>query len=113
HIMFPRSMDWSIIQRALRSRRRRRRRVRCRRSRTFPLGFMEALEDRTVPASMAWALSTGGDWDVAANWVNQANANDHHIPTSADDVLVNVPGITVTHASGASDSAKSLLVQQG
>jgi hypothetical protein len=31
------------------------------------------LEDRTLLATMLWTNASGGDWDVATNWVNSAN----------------------------------------
>jgi hypothetical protein len=46
-----------------------------------------------------------GDWDVASNWSTGA------VPGAVDDVAINVSGITITHASGASDSIRSLISQ--
>ena len=72
---------------------------------------LEVLEDRTLLATMIWNNPSGGDWDVAANWVNQANASDHHIPTASDDAQINTTGITVTHANANDDSVNSLTSQ--
>jgi autotransporter-associated beta strand protein len=68
------------------------------------------MEDRTLLATMVWTNPAGGDWDTAGNWVNQTNAADHHIPTGSDDALINLGGITVTHASSASDSVHGLTI---
>jgi len=57
------------------------------------------LEDRTLLASIIWDSSAGGDWDVASNWVNAANPNDHHVPTASDDATISQAGITVTHGA--------------
>ncbi|MFI5259248.1 MAG: hypothetical protein ACHQ01_06540, partial [Candidatus Limnocylindrales bacterium] len=65
------------------------------------------MEDRTLLATMLWAIPVSGDWDVASNWINSASS-DHHVPTSADDAEIIFPGITVTHASSVSDTAHSL-----
>ncbi|MGO9468528.1 MAG: malectin domain-containing carbohydrate-binding protein, partial [Isosphaeraceae bacterium] len=64
-------------------------------------------------ATMLWANSAGGDWDVAANWVNSANSSDHHVPLSTDDAQINIGGITVTHDTSASDSVNSLEIVSG
>ena len=59
---------------------------------------IEGLEDRTLLATMLWNLTTGGDWDVDNNWVNQNNSSDHHIPTSSDTATINLTSAgTVTH----------------
>jgi hypothetical protein len=42
-----------------------------------------------------------GDWDVAKNW------STGHVPGLADDVVIDTPGISVTH-QGASDTINSL-----
>jgi len=71
------------------------------------------MEDRTLLASMLWANAAGGDWDVASNWVDQSNSNDHHVPTASDDALIDQAGITVTHSSSTSDSVNSVTVASG
>ena len=73
----------------------------------------ERMEDRTLLATMLWTNAAGGDWDVASNWVNQANPSDQHVPTASDDAQINLAGITVTHAAGSSDSVNSLTVASG
>src|SRR4051794_11603495 len=72
---------------------------------------LELMEDRTLLATMLWAISTDGDWNVVNNWVNSANSSDHHVPTSSDNAQINVTGITVTHSSSTSDAARSLTSQ--
>jgi hypothetical protein len=69
------------------------------------------MEDRTLLATMNSINPAGGDWDTASNWGNAANSSDHHVPTSSDDATISFTGITVTHVSGASDSANSLTSQ--
>ncbi len=60
--------------------------------------FGEALEDRTLLATMDWTNTAGGLWSAATNWVNAANPSDHHVPTSSDNAVVDVPGnVTVTY----------------
>ena len=69
------------------------------------------MEDRTMLSTMLWANSSGGVWDVASNWVNQANPADQHVPTSSDDAEIDYSGITVTFSSGAADSVNNLTSQ--
>jgi len=61
------------------------------------------LEDRLAPAIVSWD-GGGGDfhWENAANWSNDA------LPGSADNAVINTPGITVTHSSSAAVSIHSL-----
>jgi hypothetical protein len=57
----------------------------------------EALESRRRPSTMDFTNTAGGSWGVAANWVNAANPNDHHVPTSLDNAVIDGPGnVTVT-----------------
>jgi hypothetical protein len=70
---------------------------------------MEPLEDRTLLATMSWNIASGGDWDVAGNWVNTSNPSDHHAPTAADDAVISVSGISVTHTQSNSDTVNSLI----
>ena len=62
---------------------------------------VEQLEPRTLFQAVSWANVNSGDWDVPGNWSNNA------IPTAADDVTINMPGVTVTHSTG-SDAANSV-----
>ncbi|MFI5453930.1 MAG: Ig-like domain-containing protein [Isosphaerales bacterium] len=56
------------------------------------------MESRTLLSTMDFTNLAGGLWGVAANWVNVANSNDHHVPNISDDAVVNVPGnVTVTY----------------
>src|SRR5271166_6201331 len=91
-------------QRGIRRTRRRKR------TKVF-LPIWERMEDRTMLSTMLWTNSSGGVWDVASNWVNQANTADHHVPTSSDDGEIDYTGITVTFSSGASDSVNNLTNQ--
>jgi hypothetical protein len=68
------------------------------------------MEDRTLLATLLWANTSGGDWDTAANWVNQADPSDHHVPTAADDALIDTAGITITLTTGNSVSVNSLTI---
>jgi hypothetical protein len=65
--------------------------------------LVESLEDRRVLAAVSW--DGGGD---GVNWSDGLNWSTNALPTSADDVTINVVGtITVTHASG-NDTIRSL-----
>ncbi len=71
------------------------------RARTF-LPSCELMEDRTLLAAMLWANAASGDWDTPGNW------DLDRVPTAADDVVIDVAGITVTHGASASDAINSL-----
>ena len=62
------------------------------------------LEDRTLLATVTWINSAGGDWDTPSNWSTGT------LPGPSDDAVIAVSGITVTHASSASDSVSSLTI---
>ena len=62
---------------------------------------VELLEDRRLLAAVSWINPAGGAWEVGSNWSNGTG------PGSADDAVINVAGISVTHSSG-SHSVKSL-----
>jgi hypothetical protein len=64
-----------------------------------------ALEDRRLLSSVFWSNSSGGDWDNPINW------STGKVPGASDDVTINVPGITVTHALGNQDAVHSLTSQ--
>ncbi len=63
----------------------------------------EEMEIRQLLATMVWAISTGGNWNAAGNWVNQANSADHHVPTATDDAVIPAlgSGNSITHNTGA------------
>ncbi len=42
---------------------------------------VEALEGRTLPSIVTWRLTSGGDWNTAANW-------DLRVPTASDDAVI-------------------------
>ncbi len=70
-------------------------------------GFRPAvlgLEDRTLLSTVTWINPGGGDWDTPSNWSTDA------LPGPADDVVISMPGITVTHSSSAPDSVNSLTI---
>ena len=62
---------------------------------------LEGLEDRAVPATVTWVNPAGGDWDTPANWSTGA------VPSAADDVDINVPGVTITHNAATTHSVRS------
>ncbi len=43
-------------------------------------------------STMDWINTAGGSWGVAANWVNSTNPIDHHVPTTSDNAVIDVPG---------------------
>src|SRR5439155_12875830 len=64
---------------------------------------VEPFEARTLPTNVVtWINPLGGDWDTPTNWSTGA------VPGPADSVYINLPGITVTHASATADSIKNL-----
>jgi hypothetical protein len=68
---------------------------------------LEILEDRNLPSTVTWINPAGGDWDTAANWVDDQGV--HRLPGPADDAVIDTPGITVTHNMFfTSDSVHSL-----
>jgi hypothetical protein len=82
-------------------------RKRARRPRVAALRlYLEALEDRTLPSAVTW-IAGNGDWDVASNWSTGA------VPGAADDVDLNVPGVTITHAAATAHSVNSLKLEAG
>src|SRR5277367_5462814 len=88
---------------------RRRKRTRTApRSRTSPLWkalHMQQLEDRQMLAAVSWNGGATGNWDVAANWSNNA------VPTSTADVTISTTGsATVTIKSGDAESVHSLVI---
>jgi hypothetical protein len=64
--------------------------------------LLEALEDRWLPSAVSWISTSSGDWDTPGNWSTGA------LPTPADDVTINKPGVTVTHSLGNFDAVHSL-----
>ena len=66
---------------------------------------VEGLEDRLVLSTILWDAAnrpTGGAWNVASNWVGG------HVPTAADDAVINLAAGTVTLNTGATDTVHSL-----
>jgi hypothetical protein len=88
----------TILLRRLLNTQTRRRIPSCRRA-IRPL--LESLEDRTVPSTVTWISTSSGDWADGSNWSSGSQ------PGAGDDVVINQPGVTVTHSSG-SDSIHSL-----
>ena len=53
--------------------------------------FLEPLESRQLLATtVSWTSAISGSWDVASNWSTDT------VPGPGDDVVINVPGVTVT-----------------
>jgi probable HAF family extracellular repeat protein len=73
------------------------RRVSPRRFRPLPI----RLEERTLLSTVSWINPSGGDWDTPSNWSTGA------VPGPSDAVVINLPGITVTHTAG-DDSVNSI-----
>src|ERR1700733_5734411 len=73
------------------------------------LPVWELLEERRLLATMNWAISSGGDWDVASNWVNSTNPSDHHVPTASDTAVIGAlgSGVSITHSAGT-DAVQSV-----
>jgi hypothetical protein len=66
------------------------------------LGFLEALESRNL-LSVSWT-GLGGD----TNWHTPGNWSGGETPTSADDVIIDSPAVTVNILTGDTVSIKSL-----
>jgi hypothetical protein len=66
---------------------------------------LEALEGRVLPSTIVWINPAGGDWDIPSNW------STARLPGPSDDVIIEMPGATVTHAATAADSVHSLMSQ--
>ncbi len=65
----------------------------------------EQLEARELLAAVSWIGSANGNWDVAANWSNNA------VPTSTADVTINtLSAATITIEPGDVESVNSLAV---
>src|SRR5262245_27838044 len=73
---------------------------------------LEALEDRTVPASFTWKAGPAGatgNWNAAAKWqVVGMDANG--IPDSDDDVIFNSTGAANSELDIANLTIKSLTI---
>jgi RHS repeat-associated protein len=67
---------------------------------------LEILEERVLPATVTW-IGGSGDWSTVSNWRDDAMAN--RLPGPADDAVIDVAGISVTHSAGA-DTVKSLTI---
>ena len=67
--------------------------------------ILEQLEQRIQPSTVNWVNPSGGDWDTPSNW------STGQLPGPGDDVVINQTGITITHATSASDSVNSLTSQ--
>src|SRR5688572_30655474 len=63
--------------------------------------LLERLEERAVPAEVRWTNALGGNWAVPTNW------STGQVPGPADDAVIDLPGVTVTHSSSA-DTVRSL-----
>jgi hypothetical protein len=50
---------------------------------------LERVEDRTMPSTISWGLTGGGNWDVGANW------QGGQVPGSGDTVVINTTAAAV------------------
>jgi hypothetical protein len=66
---------------------------------------LEALEGRVLPSTIIWINPAGGDWDTASNW------SAGRLPGTSDEVIIDIPGVTVTHSAAMADSIHSLVSQ--
>jgi hypothetical protein len=71
--------------------------------------FLEALEDRSVPATISWVNPAGGDWDTPSNWSSGA------VPGAGDDVVISSlsSSSSITRASGAAITVQNLTFSGG
>jgi hypothetical protein len=60
-----------------------------------------------LPSTVVTWIAGNGDWDTAANWSSGT------VPGAADDVDINVAGVTITHAAATAHSVNSLKVEAG
>jgi fibronectin-binding autotransporter adhesin len=67
---------------------------------------LEALEDRTLPSIVNW-IGGSGNWNDASHW------DAGNVPTAADDAVINVAGVTVTHGNSGTDPVQSISVSSG
>ncbi len=58
--------------------------------------WLEGLEELVLPSTVRWINPNGGDWNVAANW------SAGRVPGVADDAVIDLFGVTVTHQAGNS-----------
>src|SRR5262245_27425376 len=64
---------------------------------------VEVLEDRTLPAQIAW--DGGGD---GFSWNDPANWSENQLPGAGDDVTVNVAGDLTVRVNGTPAPVRSL-----
>ena len=75
--------------------------VRARRRRMFSVPLrrlrpvIELLEIRQLLSTVDWISPTSGSWDVASNW------STGKVPGPADDVIIDVPGVSPTVTIGS------------
>jgi hypothetical protein len=65
----------------------------------------EWLEKQVLLSTVDWTNPAGGDWDVPAN------RSPGKVPGASDDVMIELPGLTVTHSGAAAGSIHSLTSQ--
>jgi hypothetical protein len=65
----------------------------------------EATTQVGVSNTVTWINAAGGDWDTPSNW------DLGRVPGPGDDVVINFPGITITHALARGDAMHSLTSQ--
>jgi RHS repeat-associated protein/uncharacterized repeat protein (TIGR01451 family) len=65
----------------------------------------EATTRVAATTTVTWINAAGGDWDNPSNW------DLGRVPGPGDDVVINIPGITITHVSARADAIHSLTSQ--
>gem|GEM_PF-2976977 len=81
---------------------------RLRKSRRFDFACncaLEQLETRRLLSTITWSSATSGNWNVPGNWSGNV------VPGSGDDVIINMPGVTVT--VNDSEAAQSINLNNG
>ena len=63
---------------------------------------IEPLENRQLLSTVDWNSNTSGSWDVATNWSPET------VPGPGDDVVIDIPGVTVTIGSKV-ESVESIM----
>ena len=67
---------------------------------------LEALEDRSLPATVTWINPLGGNWTDAKNW------DARRVPNKADDAVIALDNVVVSFASASTLNVKSLTCSQ-
>ena len=78
------------------------------------IGF-EQLERRDVPSVVYWTGDAGTtNWNDAGNWStvdpSTSNVPSQILPGATDNVVIDLPGVTVNHSAASLDAIASLQV---